>query len=614
MTTVEQLGGKPSQGTPKDKRLKENARGRKSRLAVAPDDEADEDGECPDGQHMMPNGECMPDEDMYVETEELDGPFRTWSGVITVEGRETGDGREFAVGSLEWPDLDEVVVPLMWQEQSEPQHLRAIQVGRITEMERRDTPDPNVKFIWARGIIKRDAQITQDIDDQMAGGISVDVDSVKQVDVEAVFIEEEDGVQEVVHDDGDVITLFGPPPDKFIFHRGRIRGATLVALPAFVEAQISLESDDAVDSFVRAATAGGEFATSGSTDLPVADRDRAWDGAGARTRVLDMCTSGDSIDVACASRAFLWRDPNQDPQNKGAYHLGFADVVDGQLKIIPRGVAATAGGRGVGAVAGLSSADRSRIESKICSLYAKVRSAHDDWPECPFSRTSADLEEVVTASAKPPVAPLYPPKSWFHDPKLTGPTSWTITDDGRVFGHLALWSTCHTTFPDRCITPPREYDFPFFMKRELKTEERDTVAVGQITLGTGHASLGLGAVPAASHYDNTGLAAADIAVGEDRYGIWVAGALRSTLDEVRLRELRAASLSGDWRRIAGRLRLVAVLAVNVPGYPVPRTRSRSDEYDTRALVAAGVVTNHRVELIENAVRSGHIGTIRVRRR
>jgi 2'-5' RNA ligase len=48
-----------------------------------------------------------------------------------------------------------------------------------------------------------------------------------------------------------------------------------------------------------------------------------------------------------------------------------------------------------------------------------------------------------------------PPVEWFEDPKLDGPTPFTVTDDGRVYGHLANWDTCHTGFADRCTTPPR---------------------------------------------------------------------------------------------------------------------------------------------------------------
>jgi hypothetical protein len=53
--------------------------------------------------------------------------------------------------------------------------------------------------------------------------------------------------------------------------------------------------------------------------------------------------------------------------------------------------------------------------------------------------------------------------------------------------------------------------------------------------------------------------------------------------------LRAASLSGDWRRINGNLELVAALAVNVPGFPIPRTQAAMAAAGQLALVASGVV-------------------------
>src|SRR4029079_16942320 len=81
-----------------------------------------------------------------------------------------------------------------------------------------------------------------------------------------------------------------------------------------------------------------------------------------------------------------------------------------------------------------------------------------------------------------------------------------------------------------------------------------------------------------------GMVAADVRVGEDEHGIWVAGALRSHLSDEDVRAFRAALLSGDWRRIAGRLELVAALAVNVPGFPVPRTRSLVASGETETLL------------------------------
>jgi len=54
VTTTEELGGKPSKGTSKDRRLKEN---QQAADAVAPD----ERGNCPEGHRKTPDGMCVPD-------------------------------------------------------------------------------------------------------------------------------------------------------------------------------------------------------------------------------------------------------------------------------------------------------------------------------------------------------------------------------------------------------------------------------------------------------------------------------------------------------------------------------------------------------------------------
>jgi hypothetical protein len=78
---------------------------------------------------------------------------------------------------------------------------------------------------------------------------------------------------------------------------------------------------------------------------------------------------------------------------------------------------------------------------------------------------------------------------------------------------------------------------------------------------------------------------ADVAAGEDAFGIWVAGALRPDATPEQVRALRASAPSGDWRPIGGRLELVAVCQVNVPGFPVARACVASGSLT--ALVAAG---------------------------
>jgi hypothetical protein len=67
----------------------------------------------------------------------------------------------------------------------------------------------------------------------------------------------------------------------------------------------------------------------------------------------------------------------------------------------------------------------------------------------------------------------------------------------------------------------------------------------------------------------------------------VAGAVRTDVTDGQVATLRASALSGDWRRIGAGLELVAALAVNTPGFPVPRARIKVGQ--PVALVAAGVL-------------------------
>jgi hypothetical protein len=164
-----------------------------------------------------------------------------------------------------------------------------------------------------------------------------------------------------------------------------------------------------------------------------------------------------------------------------------------------------------------------------------------------------------------------------------------------VYGHLANWSSCHVAF-ESCVTPPKSFTgYAWFRTGLLVADDGSEHPVGQITMNTGHAGTALSPTQTLSHYDNTGMAVADVAAGEDSYGIWVAGALRPGVTDEQKRVLRASPLSGDWRRVGGNLELVAALAVSVPGFNIPRGLVAGGALDSLqlpapsmdALVAAG---------------------------
>jgi len=181
-----------------------------------------------------------------------------------------------------------------------------------------------------------------------------------------------------------------------------------------------------------------------------------------------------------------------------------------------------------------------------------------------------------------------PPRAWFENPNLEGPTGTTVTDEGRVYGHIATWRTCHTGFKDKCVTAPRsKSNYAYFHLGTVRTAEGDDVAVGTLHYGTDHADTRAPLASAQRHYADTGCAAAVVCVGEDEHGIWFAGAALPNADLVTLRH---APLSGDWRQVGGSMELVGALCVNQPGFPIPRPRYATDDRErVYALCAAGAV-------------------------
>lgn len=210
-------------------------------------------------------------------------------------------------------------------------------------------------------------------------------------------------------------------------------------------------------------------------------------------------------------------------------------------------------------------------------------------------------EASVTASAAKHT-PDTPPLSWFMNPKLTEPTPLEVTREGRVFGHIAAWGTCHTGRPQECVTAPKtSAGYAYFLTGMMLTADDEAVPVGTITMDTLHAGQRASASTAAAHYENTGAVAAYVSAGEDEHGIWIAGSLRPGLEEKQIKSLRAAPLSGDWRTIGGNLELIGVLAVNTPGFPIPRTSALVASADLaghdgaiESLTAAGMIPPKRV--------------------
>jgi hypothetical protein len=76
-------------------------------------------------------------------------------------------------------------------------------------------------------------------------------------------------------------------------------------------------------------------------DLPLAPPDREWDGDAAESRVRDWADAKDRPTPKYRD-AHLWYDKDN-ADNFTAYKMLIADVVEGRLEAVPRGISAAAG-------------------------------------------------------------------------------------------------------------------------------------------------------------------------------------------------------------------------------------------------------------------------------
>lgn len=238
--------------------------------------------------------------------------------------------------------------------------------------------------------------------------------------------------------------------------------------------------------------------------------------------------------------------------------------------------------------------------SAFAGAYLELLDADADAEEGEMAAETAE-PLAVAASAATTTAP---PAAWFAmpepDPDASGMVDvygmpveellveqpdgglgvpLTITDDGRVFGHIARWGQCHVGYGDCVTAPESQTAYAHFHHGQVVCDDGTRVATGTLTVGCDHAAATLRAPEARDHYAHAGLAFADVRVTNGALGAWCSGAIRPDVTDEQLRLIRASSPSGDWRRVEftdphGRvgtnLELVAALAVSVPGFPIAR--------------------------------------------
>ncbi|UOK18336.1 capsid maturation protease [Arthrobacter phage BruhMoment] len=474
------------------------------------------------------------DEELMAALEDEAYPEVPWYGVLAPESIFSGDGRAFTDEALTQRPLP---LPLKFMWEDDEGHTGSFPIGRIDRIWR------DAGLIKAEGVFDTSPQAYEAVRllaNQIMRGVSVDLDA-------AALSADSDGT-------------------TFEFSAGRICSATICSIPAFAEAFVSIGTwadviqGDVVEEGVEAPTPDVSRET---VDASLTEFDtppvKTMDGPGWITdpEPTHQITSY-WVDGRGAAK-IGWGAPGD--FNRCRVHL--AKYVQNPEWLA--GLCANLHYRALGVWPGQASLSPQTVMNQPIAPAALTASA-------------AVLEEVSV--------------EYFKNPMLEGPTPVTLGKDGHIFGHLAEWGTCHIGY-EQCTTPPHSVtDYSYFLTGQVFTDA-GPVAVGQLTVGGGHADPQLGIRAAIAHYDNVGTAVADVTVYEDDWGIAFSGRLRPWATPQQIHELFAAGPSGDWRIVTSRgrssLEMCAAHAVNVPGFPVPRTRFAVAHGQQVSMVAAGAL-------------------------
>ncbi len=220
---------------------------------------------------MTASGECAPCAEAAAETQtfqstpiaiqgETDDDERIpssarWEGPIGYENEMTGDGRFLEEGSLRWENLP---IPLRYVGRDVGAHDGAEVVANIDTIERREAEEDGSIPIWGAGDFDLGSEIGREAYRQVKGGwttgVSMDLDDVTfEVHASSDLVNEAMGgegpaIEDMaVDEDGRIVAAkYAPDDEVSVTTDGRIRAATIVAVPAFHKARISLTASGIV--------------------------------------------------------------------------------------------------------------------------------------------------------------------------------------------------------------------------------------------------------------------------------------------------------------------------------------------------------------------------------
>ncbi|WP_328427904.1 phage minor head protein [Streptomyces sp. NBC_00443] len=203
-------------------------------------------------------------------------------------------------------------------------------------------------------------------------------------------------------------------------------------------------------------------------------------------------------------------------------------------------------------------------------------------PEGPGEATaSADGTEgldVLVASAWTAMRDLPPmPAEWFREPteeELPPGSGGVHYANGRIYGWVAQAGVPHAGYPGKNLTidklAKQGLDFSHFLRARFPLDDGTMVKAGAFTMNAGHHRDGAECETAVCQFDDSRTVAAIITVGMSKGGLWFSGAAApwlSAWDRTVFLGCQPSYHLNQGR--GGKWELRAVLSVPVPGHSSP---------------------------------------------
>lgn len=431
--------------------------------------------------------------------------------------------------------------------------------------------------------------------------------------------------------------------------RARIRGASLVTIPAFDRARIVLDdpglfadghTDEAVTAAIKSTTdyervlrhvrrsnqPVGAARLAQFLKMPLAAAQRLLAVAASRGEVVRL-TRGLYTDKTTSAKADHVMMDDMTASVTGSVDLPVAprdttwDGAAALRRMVEAGVAERGcayqedGTDGTAAAhfklpyADVIDGSLAIVPNGVSAAIGAVNGARGgvDIPDDQISAVRERLEEVSThvseetgeeesegmqASAWKAMHDLPPmPAEWFREPTLEelppgGPG--VNYSNGRIFGWVAQAGEPHAGFAKKItIDGLGRVDTTHFLRQRFTLDDGTTVKAGAYTMNVGHHRDGAECETSACQFDDTRTVAGIVTVGMNERGMWFSGAAAPWLSEWDRRIFAATQPSYHMKKgPAGNWQLRAVLSVPVPGHSSPLLASAVVERAQLALTAA----------------------------